>query len=186
MFPTLVEIFNITSLSNIYIYNMWACKFYYTKNTIILPWYWLWLSVLSHIKYHTCQSHVKCHFVSSIGRCGCTAKCQEAGMQYHQREWTHTRWCSLSKNVEPVLQCRERLTKGSCHIWHGIHRSITNCIASQASQYSHGKHCILHWSRYLTGLEASVHSTSTAESVMMQHTVQPRSLHLVDIRILDI
>ena len=41
-------------------------------------------------------------------------------------------------------------------------------------------------SGYLTGMEASVHTTSTAESVMMQHTVQLGSLLLVDIQILDI
>ena len=28
-------------------------------------------------------SHVNCHFVSCIGRCGYTAKCQEPDMQYH-------------------------------------------------------------------------------------------------------
>ena len=37
MFPTLVEMFNITGLSNVYIYNMWACKFYNMNKTIILP-----------------------------------------------------------------------------------------------------------------------------------------------------
>ncbi|KAK2180763.1 hypothetical protein NP493_428g01043 [Ridgeia piscesae] len=41
-------------------------------------------------------------------------------------------------------------------------------------------------SGYLTGMEASVHTTSTAESVTMQHTVQLGSLHLVDIRKIDI
>ena len=39
---------------------------------------------------------------------------------------------------------------------------------------------------YLNGMEASVHATSTRESVTIQHTVQLGSLHLVDIRILDI
>ena len=78
-----------------------------------------------------------------------------------------------------------------CLTDHGIHRSITNCKASQASPYSHVKHsafCIDLYSQlgYLTGMEASVHTTSTVESVMMQHTVQLGSLHLVDIQILDI
>ena len=77
-----------------------------------------------------------------------------------------------------------------CLTDHGIHRSITNCKASQASPYrmSSTLHSALVFSQsgYLTGMEASVHTTSTAEYVMMQHTVQLGSLHLVDIQILDI
>ena len=40
-------------------------------------------------------------------------------------------------------------------------------------------------SGYLTGLEASVHTINPGKSVTMQHTVQLGSLHLVDIRIVD-
>jgi len=126
---------------------MWACKFYNTNKTITLPWYWLWLSVSSHVKYHTCQSHVKCHFVSCVGRCGCTAKCQEAGIQYHQREWTHT-MSSMSKLMRFTKECRTCLTVSRevdqrlMPYWtnHDIHCSITNFKASQASPYLHVKH----------------------------------------------
>ena len=146
----------------------------------------------SHIKYRTCHSHVNCHFVSCIGRYGCTSKCQEVGMQYHQRERIHT-MSSISKLMLFTKECRTCLT-GSREVNqrlmlhlpdHGIHCSITNCKASQASPYLHVKlpafYIGLSQSRYLTGMEASVHTTSTAEYVTMQHRVQLGSLHLIDI-----
>ena len=158
---------------------MWACKFYNTNKTIILPWYWLWLSVLSHIKYHTCQCHVNCHFVSCIVICGWKATCQEAGMQHHQREWTS--WCTSPKNVKPVLQCRERLTKGSCHIWQSMASTVpsptaklvrrhhirmssslhSTLVASQSDR--HGSQCTHH--KYCGVCHDATHSTTGITSL---------------------
>ena len=66
------------------------------------------LNVSSHVKYHTCQNLVNCHFVSCIGRCGCTATCQEPGKRMHshsnaidiQADVVHQRMPNLSYSVE--------------------------------------------------------------------------------------
>ena len=76
---------------------------------------------VAHIKYHTCQTHVNCHFVF-----------------FYRQMWMYSKmpgsWYAVSSkrvNSHNVIDIQAG---------HDIHRSITNCKASQASPYSHVKH----------------------------------------------
>ena len=81
-----------------------------------------------------------------------------------QADVVHRRMLNLSYSVERLTLARR----------HHVRMSSTLHSTLVSSQ-----------SGYLTGLEASVHTISTGESVTM-NTIQLGSFHLVDIRILDI
>ena len=118
--------------------------------------------------------------------------CAVSSKRVHEQCHRYPSRCSSPKNVEPVLQCRVRLIKGSCHICQTVASTVPSPTAKLVMRHHIRMSSTLHstliscQSGYLTDMEANVHTTSTGESVTMQHIVQLGSLHLVDIRILDI
>ena len=117
------------------------------------------------------------HFASCLGRCGCTAKCQDAGMQYRQRMWTHKVISSMSMPMQFTKECRtclivsretDRRLMPYCPD-NGTHRSITNYKASQASPiFACQATCILHW--YLVSQTEWPGSQCTRHQNWMQQT----------------
>ena len=105
-------------------------------------------------------------------------------MFYVQAGILHKRILNLSYTVE--------LTKGPCHICQTMASTVPSPTAKLVRSHHIRMSNTLHstlvpiQSGYLDSMEASVHATSTGKYVTIQHTVQLGSLHLVDIRILDI